>query len=743
MSKIPIENTGSANIVDLEEQKRVLLERARADTDQILAELSQLDSNVETSEYTSKMEKACAGIAMLTDQIERTAYISKLAKIPIVKEHATGKNVINQVIKGYLDKMRVSSPSYEVNFPEKDAETELPVLPLKRNQDGLWVARSGLVIAKDIAPHLSESGFVWFQGALGKIDPNNPLEPWMKYSTANDIVGMVEAVVRPYDVDKDTPQAIPAPIPRYIQQVLNSTEAKKIYRDKVASVDHIVNFPYFNSEYELITEKGLNKATGVYLMEDFSDIRFMQTDEALSIIDGIIGELPHSDEASRANALAKFISPIIRFVYPTSTLFPVFATTAPSHGSGKTLENNLLMSIYNGKLDVERADTSKDSAWDKKSMDVMLAEGSLLLCYDNIDSGKTYKSSAISMRATDKTIRMRLPYGDKRFKIPNRTITCVNGNNLMTDTDLAERSVYICLQKKPYSAFTMLPAELEEYAVENRVEVLSAIASLVHNWDKQPSKYHEPLFPRMARWAGILGGIQRDTPHGEHFLQNIPKVKVEADEEYREWADIVARIVDLVGFTKEDMDRYASSGTLPERTKPFTPADIFPIGSFYSMTLHNGEYVINSTDYFDREEFNPVNFSGGENRIKHEDEKAHSGHHESQRKQKVAHYLRQKTGKICRGWELKREDGNRSDENRRPRPHYYLQLAVPASVGFADSPYYRYEDTPEGETILVIGTAQNLDRTDYKPCETHYAKFGNTSQNAEERHEDYDDEVGF
>jgi hypothetical protein len=185
----------------------------------------------------------------------------------------------------------------------------------------------------------------------------------------------------------------------------------------------IVSTPVLRSDGSVVAEPGYDEASGRFCMpasglgvpeipDEPSQSDAVSAAEYL--LGEVLGDFPYVDQASRANALAALLTPIIRPIIEGCTPLLLFYKPAP--GSGATLQAEIISWIVTG----EPADLKKQSSSDeemRKQITNWLIPGPQLLVIDNIDT----KVCAVSLSSA-LTCRLwgdRLLGHSKRVSLPN------------------------------------------------------------------------------------------------------------------------------------------------------------------------------------------------------------------------------------------------------------------------------------------------------------------------------------
>src|SRR5262245_56979558 len=168
-------------------------------------------------------------------------------------------------------------------------------------------------------------------------------------------------------------------------------------------------------------------------MDDFSN-------SLLALLEEAMGEFPYVDAASKANALALFLTPILRTAIAGPV--PLALIDAPQAGTGKSLLTRLLATIVTGRSAAIMTAPASDEEFRKKITSHLLSGTSLML-FDNIEG--PLRAGSLAAALTTETWSDRILGQSAMVTLPQKVTWTATGNNLAVAGDLARRCYWIRL----------------------------------------------------------------------------------------------------------------------------------------------------------------------------------------------------------------------------------------------------------------------------------------------------------
>ena len=235
----------------------------------------------------------------------------------------------------------------------------------------------------------------------------------------------------------------------------------------------------------------------------------MTLQDAIDEIEKLFGEFPFETSIDKANFYALLISPIIS---PSVGIKPIFYINKATPRTGATKIAKLLSLIIAAEEPSETGPLGRDSEEIKKSIGAAASNSTGIVLFDNMEGN--VKSGEFARYVTSMVYNQRLlGRNDRSLSIYKDTITDVmTGNNVTFSDEMAHRILDIRLNARvpdPQNR-TFSIKNPEQYAKTNRVRLLSAIITLVINWQKLQCPYTATIPLRLGgfeAWRDMVGNI--------------------------------------------------------------------------------------------------------------------------------------------------------------------------------------------------------------------------------------------
>ncbi|WP_336056473.1 toprim domain-containing protein [Nitratireductor sp. CH_MIT9313-5] len=266
--------------------------------------------------------------------------------------------------------------------------------------------------------------------------------------------------------------------------------------ERIPPLHAVITAPCMRDDGSIIMKRGYDSKTGLYLAskEDWPDIpeRPSRDDavEALNVLSEPIAELPFVDNSDRAAALALFLTALMR---PMLRSAPMFAVTAPTAGTGKSLLINIASIIARGHS-TSPINQPSDEAELEKRIGAEILAGNQLVSIDNVSH--TLQSDQLCQILTEEHVQVRILGKSENVRVPSTALICVNGNNLSISGDLNRRTVRIRMNAKverpEKRAFQF---DAKQLALQKRPKLVAAALTIL-------KAYLVAEFPDRARPLG-------------------------------------------------------------------------------------------------------------------------------------------------------------------------------------------------------------------------------------------------
>jgi hypothetical protein len=328
------------------------------------------------------------------------------------------------------------------------------------------------------------------------------------------------------------------------------------------ALEGVVEIPVLRPDGTILLTPGYDPATGLYYCPDprldVSVVSETPTGEevraALDLIDEAIGEFPYDSEASKANALAALLTPIVRPA--CNGPIPLALFDAPQQGTGKTLLGSVSALIATGRPAAATPAPDNDEEW-RKRITAMLISGSSIVLIDNLDGQLDSPSLAAALTST--VWRDRILGHSEMTNIPQHATWFASGNNIRLGGDMGRRCYWIRLDAQsstPWAGRTFRHPDLPAWIAQNRGRLVVASLTLARAWyaaGQPPAP--SPTIGSFESWSRTVGGIlaHADVPG---FLGNLDNLYSSADDENAEWEDFLRELDAVFGgssFTAKDV----------------------------------------------------------------------------------------------------------------------------------------------------------------------------------------------
>lgn len=317
------------------------------------------------------------------------------------------------------------------------------------------------------------------------------------------------------------------------------------YWADVRPLINIVAAPVMRPDGTILQDEGYDPATRLYYspsidiprIPDVPDVVDVRNARAL-ILDQVLGDFPWADDASRANFVALFISPLLRPYIGGVT--PLGAISATERGSGKTLLTDVIGMLYGA---TSRAWTSNDEELRKAITATLKGTSNPVVTFDNVGEFDIVAAPTLAKLLTSNTWNDRELGTNNEIGAPNDRLWLVTGNNIQFGGDIGQRTVLVsldprCPRPDLRTGFRIpdLGAWLEEPT--NRARLLYALLVLARDWVCAGAPRVDVPMRGFRRWVQAAGGLVHHHGLGG-FLANRDEL-AEHDEEAVQWAAFLA-----------------------------------------------------------------------------------------------------------------------------------------------------------------------------------------------------------
>ena len=330
------------------------------------------------------------------------------------------------------------------------------------------------------------------------------------------------------------------------------------------ALESVTESPLLRSDGSVLSAEGYDHVTRVYYAPSPSLRLPAIPDEpgaddvvtAVAVLDEVLEGFPFVDGASKANAYAMLLTPIVRRAVAGSV--PIALVDAPQAGTGKSLLAEIVALIHTGSdAAMQPAPARGDESEWRKMLGAVLLNGSALTIFDNIDH--RLQSASLALAVTASTWTDRILGQTKTVTLPVRCTFIATGNNLQLGGDLPRRCFWCRLDagtSLPWQRVGFRHPDLKVWVREHRGELLGALLTIARAWfvAGSPQGAVEAL-GGFESWAKIVGGILSNAGISG-FLQNLDSLYEESDPAQLQWEAFLLAILDSFdnrGFTIKEL----------------------------------------------------------------------------------------------------------------------------------------------------------------------------------------------
>jgi hypothetical protein len=261
---------------------------------------------------------------------------------------------------------------------------------------------------------------------------------------------------------------------------------------------------------------------------------------ALDVVKDVISDFPFEDEASKANAIAAILTPILRPAILGPTPLALFDAT--SAGTGKTLLAQVVSIIATGTEGAMMTVPKNRDEWRKKITSVLRA-CSPVVVLDNVSS-KLDADELMSVLTLEEWTD-RLLGSSQQVILPNRASWIATANNITLEGQMVRRSYWVRMDAKmarPFTRSDFKHNNLKLYVKQERGRILAAILTLARAWitNGMTAPSMKPL-GSFESWTTVIGGVLENAGVSG-FLGNGDLLYAHSDDETQLWESLLGEL---------------------------------------------------------------------------------------------------------------------------------------------------------------------------------------------------------
>ncbi len=304
--------------------------------------------------------------------------------------------------------------------------------------------------------------------------------------------------------------------------------------DRFPLLRRVIPCPVFSASGKLHFTPGYDPETGFFLPEQaaFNFNRVSVKDARETLLEWLI-DFPFDSEASRANAIAAAITPFVRAIVGEKPV-PRMFFTAPVAATGKGRLAGVLALPFLGEPLHPKTECRNDDELEKAIVSEFIGSTPDYIFFDNLVKGIV--SPKLAAWATTYRASGRVLGSSQSVVFPvNAPVWLMTANNPTIDRDNARRSLNIRIDagmEHPELRTDYKHENPEDYTLEHRQEIVSALLSLCLDWldAGRPSPVKVPLLGSFEVWSSVVGGILEFTGF-DAVMGNMRQFMEDCDED--------------------------------------------------------------------------------------------------------------------------------------------------------------------------------------------------------------------
>lgn len=350
------------------------------------------------------------------------------------------------------------------------------------------------------------------------------------------------------------------------------------------ALQNIVEMPVLRPDGTVLTEPGYDARTRlVYVPASHLEVpEIAETPTKLDVADSldlifeVIEDFPFEDDASKANALAMLLTPIMRFAITGKT--PLALVDAPQAGTGKGLLTEVVGLVTTGRAGGMMSAPDDEDEW-RKRLTAALLTGSSIITIDNVERQLQSASLASVLTASEWTDRVL--GRSEMVTLPVRVSWMATGNNIRLGGDIPRRCYWIRLDAKtarPWKRTQFRHEDLLAWVSEQRGEIVAALLTITRAWYAAGKpQIAPPVVGSFQEWARTIAAVL-GFARIKGFLTNLETMYDRADESAVQWEQflgVLASTFKQEPFTaKEVVERVQCN----REFSAVLPDDVAPVG---------------------------------------------------------------------------------------------------------------------------------------------------------------------
>ena len=341
---------------------------------------------------------------------------------------------------------------------------------------------------------------------------------------------------------------------RYVDRIMETIN--------LPPLNSIVEVPVLREDGSILDEPGYDESSRLYYQPDedltVPEIPREPTEEQIKTAKAAIWEplqdFPFVDQASRANALALMLTPIVRPFLGEQNV-PLAIVDATVQGTGKTLFVKVVSITSTGRPAATMNAPEGDEEW-RKQITAQLLQGASIIAVDNVRG--RLQSAPLEQALTTSLWQDRVLGKSQQVELPQRATWIATGNNVQPKGDMKRRVYPIRMDaemERPWMGRDFEINNLQQWTKDHRGDLVAALLTLARGWFSagRPAPQSE-LIGSFEKWTRTVGGILEHAGITS-FLDNLDEMLETVDDEAAEWTGFLAALHQYFQYEFEDGNR--------------------------------------------------------------------------------------------------------------------------------------------------------------------------------------------
>ena len=384
--------------------------------------------------------------------------------------------------------------------------------------------------ADDLGDVYKSRNILFFRGALREVveihryknidqDGKEYIENGFKEVEGNRFVTLAEMFISPWTTNFTKGGKCVIVKRSMTQNTANIVLKSANFQNKLPIITRIfdIQIPIIYDKRLTFPKKGYDKRFGSWLPYNAPQIKtdMLTLEEAKELIDKIFEEFCFASEKDKINAIAAFITPFMRGLFPKfSTRTPVFIYMANRERAGKDYCAGCTGILYEG-VNIEEPAISNDEKGASNNNEEIRKK--IMACmmqgkkrFHSANNKGLINNSVLEGVTTAEIWSDRVLGRSENVTFNNEMDYSLSANIGTTLTpDLANRAriINLHLADEDANARKFKNPRLHEWIYDNREIIISALYKFVENWVEKGMIVGSVPFTSFPHWASVCGGI--------------------------------------------------------------------------------------------------------------------------------------------------------------------------------------------------------------------------------------------